>query len=95
MYNRFFAAPNNASNIPENHVPEIFFNNIRQCLIPNFDYDDEKIDFIHGGANGNNDIDQNENYVIKSKILSDITSHESCNGALLTFSFQVEQVIFM
>eukprot|EP01083_Nonionella_stella_P068423 181634_1 len=91
----FFGPPDNASDIPADHVPEIYFNHLLQCLIPNLDYVDEKVEYMDGkGAadeRANAISDSVKECVKKKKIVSHITGLSSCNGALLTFSFQVEQ----
>jgi len=92
----FFTPPKNARSIPEDHVPEVYFNHIRQILIPNNDYVDEKISVEDGASKtfndkGNINIDRSDNYLRTVKLLEHITSHTPCNSAMLTFSFQVEQ----
>ena len=92
----FYTPPKNARNIPNDHVPEIYFNHSKQVIIPNYDYIDEKIDPNDGGAKQikdkhNVDLDKKDDYLKHVKILSHVSTSESWTSALLTFSFQVEQ----
>jgi len=63
-------------------IREVYFDRVKQCLIPNATYQKDKGESPHKGK---------VELTPKSQLMREaITSDSTCNGGLLTFSFQVD-----